>query len=43
MRPVERAWRGAKNDLKLHSLGIFSVAVAFVCLGATLLAVVNVD
>lgn len=43
MRPVERAWRGAKNDLKLHTLGIFSVAVAFVCLGATLLAVVNVD
>jgi cell division transport system permease protein len=43
MRAVERALRGAKNDLKLHTLGIFSVAVAFVCLGATLLAVVNVD
>ncbi len=43
MRPIERAFRGAKNDLRLHTLGVFSVAVAFVCLGATLLAVVNVD
>jgi cell division transport system permease protein len=43
LRPIERAFRGAKNDLRLHTLGIFSVAVAFVCLGATLLAVVNVD
>jgi cell division transport system permease protein len=43
MRPFERALRGAKNDLQLHALGVFSVAVAFVCLGATLLAVVNVD
>jgi len=43
MRPLERALRGAKNDLQLHALGVFSVAVAFVCLGATLLAVVNVD
>jgi cell division transport system permease protein len=43
VRPLERAFRGAKNDLRLHALGVFSVAVAFVCLGATLLAVVNVD
>jgi cell division transport system permease protein len=43
MRPLQRALRGAKNDLRLHALGIFSVAVAFVCLSATLLAVVNVD
>jgi cell division transport system permease protein len=43
VRAVERAFRGAKNDLRLHALGIFSVAVAFLCLGATLLAVVNVD
>jgi cell division transport system permease protein len=43
VRPIERAFRGAKNDLRLHALGVFSVAVAFVCLGATLLAVVNVD
>jgi cell division transport system permease protein len=43
VRPFERAFRGAKNDLRLHALGVFSVAVAFVCLGATLLAVVNVD
>jgi cell division transport system permease protein len=40
---VERAIRGAKNDFRLHALGVFSVAVAFVCLGATLLAVVNVE
>jgi cell division transport system permease protein len=43
MTVVERAIRGAKNDLKLHALGVFSVAVAFVCLGATVLAVVNVE
>jgi cell division transport system permease protein len=43
MSALERAVRGAKNDLRLHALGIFSVAVAFLCLGATLLAVVNVD
>jgi cell division transport system permease protein len=43
MSAFERALRGAKNDFRLHALGIFSVAVAFLCLGATLLAVVNVD
>ncbi len=43
MSAFDRAFRGAKNDLRLHALGIFSVAVAFLCLGATLLAVVNVD
>jgi cell division transport system permease protein len=43
MTVIERAVRGAKNDLRLHALGVFSVAVAFVCLGATLLAVVNVE
>ena len=43
MTVLERAVRGAKNDLKLHALGVFSVAVAFVCLGATVLAVVNVE
>jgi len=42
MSPVQRALRGAKNDLRLHVLSIFSVAVAFICLAATLLAVVNV-
>jgi cell division transport system permease protein len=41
--PFKRALRGAKNDLRLHALGVFSVAVAFVCLSATALAVVNVD
>ena len=43
MTPLKRALRGAKNDLRLHALGVFSVAVAFVCLSATALAVVNVD
>lgn len=40
--PVARAIRGAKNDWRLHALSMFSVAVAFVCLAAALLLVVNV-
>lgn len=40
--PVRRAFRGAKNDWRLHALSMFSVAVAFVCLAAALLLVVNV-
>ncbi len=40
--PVQRAIRGAKNDWRLHALSMFSVAVAFVCLAAALLLVVNV-
>jgi cell division transport system permease protein len=40
--PVARAFRGAKNDWRLHALSMFSVAVAFVCLAAALLLVVNV-
>src|SRR5687767_4037043 len=43
MTPIQRAFRGARNDWRLHLLSVFSVAVAFVCLTATLLAVVNVD
>jgi cell division transport system permease protein len=43
MTPMQRAWRGAKNDWRLHVLSVFSVAVAFVCLAAALLIVVNVD
>lgn len=43
MTVVERAWRGGRNDWRLHALSIFSVAVAFVCLAASLLVVVNVD
>src|SRR5687768_1533265 len=42
MTPLERAWRGSKNDWRLHVLSIFSVAVAFVCLAASILVVVNV-
>lgn len=43
MTPIERAWRGTKNDWRLHALSVFSVAVAFVCLGSALLVVVNVS
>jgi len=43
MTPIERAWRGTKSDWRLHSLSVFSVAVAFVCLGSALLVVVNVS
>ena len=39
---IHRAFRGAKSDLRLHALSVFSVAVAFVCLAAALLLVVNV-
>jgi cell division transport system permease protein len=39
---LERAWRGGRSDWKLHLLSVFSVAVAFVCLTAALLVVVNV-
>lgn len=43
MTPLERAWRGTRNDWRLHLLGVFSVAVAFVCLASAVLIVVNVD
>ena len=43
MSPLDRAWRGSRNDWRLHLLSVFSVAVAFVCLGAAALVVVNVD
>jgi len=43
MTPLERAWRGGRSDWRLHVLSIFSVAVAFVCMAAALLVVVNVE
>jgi cell division transport system permease protein len=43
MTSLERAWRGARNDWRLYLLGVFSVAVAFVCLSAALLVVHNVQ
>ncbi|HEX4341194.1 MAG TPA: permease-like cell division protein FtsX [Polyangiaceae bacterium] len=43
MSPLERAWRGGRSDWQLHVLSIFSVAVAFVCMAAALLVVVNVQ
>lgn len=43
MKVLERAWRATTADLRLHVLSVFSVAVAFVCLAAALLVVVNID
>jgi cell division transport system permease protein len=43
MTSLERAWRGGRNDWRLHLLSIFSVAVAFVSLASALLVMVNVD
>ncbi len=43
MTPLERAWRGGKSDFRMHVLSIFSVSVAFVCMAAALLVVVNVE
>jgi len=43
MTALQRAWRGGRGDWKLHLLSVFSVAVAFVCLTAALLVVVNVS
>jgi cell division transport system permease protein len=43
MKVIERAWRATRADLKLHVLSVFSVAVAFVCLAAALMVVVNID
>jgi cell division transport system permease protein len=43
MTPLERAWRGGKSDFRLHLLSVFSVSVAFVCMAASLLVVVNVQ
>jgi cell division transport system permease protein len=40
---IERALRAALADIKLHLLSVFSVAVAFVCLAATMLLSVNID
>jgi len=40
---IERALRAAFADIKLHLLSVFSVAVAFVCLAATMLLAVNID
>jgi cell division transport system permease protein len=40
---IHRAIRAVLADLRLHLLSVFSVAVAFVCLTATLLVAVNID
>src|SRR5215468_2774000 len=38
---TRRARRGMLREWRLHALSIFSLAVAFVCLGAALLVVTN--
>lgn len=43
MTAFQRALRGGRNDWRLHALSVFSIAVAFVCLAAALLVVVNVE
>jgi len=40
---VERAKRGLAAEWRLHALSVVSLAVAFVCLGAALLVVVNLQ
>ena len=40
---IERAKRGLVAEWRLHALSVVSLAVAFVCLGAALLVVVNVQ
>jgi len=43
MNALARAVRAMKSDLEVHLLSVFSVGVAFVCLVAALLVVVNVQ
>jgi cell division transport system permease protein len=38
---ARRARRGMMREWRLHTLSVFSLAVAFVCLGAALLVVIN--
>src|SRR5438445_13278522 len=38
---TRRARRGMLREWRLHALSVFSLAVAFVCLGAALLVVTN--
>src|SRR5579863_7767211 len=38
---TRRARRGMMREWRLHALSVFSLAVAFVCLGAALLVVAN--
>lgn len=41
MNTTRRATRGMLREWRLHALSVFSLAVAFVCLGAALLVVTN--
>src|ERR1700756_3719757 len=41
MSTTRRARRGMLREWRLHALSVFSLAVAFVCLGASLLVVTN--
>jgi cell division transport system permease protein len=41
MSAVGRIWRSGRGDVKVYLLGVFSLAVAFVCLSSALLVVFN--
>jgi cell division transport system permease protein len=43
VRAPMRAWRPGRGDLRVHVQSIFSLAVAFVCLAASLLVVTNLS
>lgn len=43
VRAPMRAWRPGRGDLRVHLQSIFSLAVAFVCLAASLLVVTNLS
>ena len=40
---ITRARRGLREELRLYVVAVSSLAVAFLCLGATLLGVTNLD
>ena len=43
MRALERAWRGGRNEWRMHVVTALSSSVAFLCLAFALLMVVNLQ
>jgi len=43
MNAWQRALRGGRHDWQLHLSSVFSVTVAFICLGSALLVVANIE
>jgi cell division transport system permease protein len=41
MRAIDRAWRGAKSEWRMHAVSALSSSVAFLCLAFALLMVTN--